>query len=116
MGPMQDCVAGKLFAGAAAGDALLQNAVTGVAVPFCMFVRTAFAAALSVGGAAAAVKAAFAQQSLIHVHCKILLASAAQQAQRASLPPHPGEIRTRSQFQSTADIVVLGFQPRIRFI
>ena len=54
-------ITGKLLTGATAGDTLLQNAVTGVAVPFGMFVHTAFTAAFYVGGTTAAVKAAFAQ-------------------------------------------------------
>ena len=63
-----DRVARKLLTRATAGDTLLQNAVTGIAVPFCMFVHTAFTTAFYVGRTAAAVKTAFAQQSLIHIY------------------------------------------------
>ena len=56
-----DRVARKLRTRATAGDTLLQNAVTGVAVPFRMLVHTALTAALYVGRTTAAVKAAFAQ-------------------------------------------------------
>ena len=56
-----DGIARKLLTRATAGDTLLQNAVAGVAVPFRMFVHTAFTAAFYVGGTTAAVKAAFAQ-------------------------------------------------------
>lgn len=56
-----DRVAWKLLTRATAGYTLLQNAVAGVAVPFGMFVHTAFTAAFYVSGTAATVKAAFAQ-------------------------------------------------------
>lgn len=56
-----DRVARKLRTRATAGDTLLQNAVAGVAVPFGMFVHTAFTTAFYVGRTAATVKAAFAQ-------------------------------------------------------
>ena len=56
-----DGIARKLLTRATAGDALLQNAVAGVAVPFGMFVHTAFTAALYVSGTTTTVKAAFAQ-------------------------------------------------------
>ena len=56
-----DRVARELLTRATAGDTLLQNAVAGVAVPFGMFVHTAFTTALYVGRTTAAVKAAFAQ-------------------------------------------------------
>ena len=42
-------------------NTLLQNAVAGVAVPFGMFVHTAFTTAFYVGRTTAAVKPAFAQ-------------------------------------------------------
>ena len=61
-----DRVARKLLTHATAGDALLQNAVTGVAVPFRVFVHTALTTAFYVGRTTAAVKAAFAQQILLH--------------------------------------------------
>ena len=61
-----DGVARKLLTRATAGDTLLQNAVTGVAVPFGMFVHTAFTAAFYAGRTTAAVKAAFAQQIFLH--------------------------------------------------
>ena len=51
----------KLLTRATAGDTLLQNAVTGVAVPFRMLVHTTLTAAFYVGRTTAAVKAAFAQ-------------------------------------------------------
>ena len=56
-----DRVTRKLLTRATAGDTLLQNAVTGVAVAFEMFVHTAFTAAFYVSRTAATVKAAFAQ-------------------------------------------------------
>ena len=56
-----DGVARKLRTGTTAGDILLQNAVTGVAVPLGMFIHTAFTAAFYVSRATTAVKAAFAQ-------------------------------------------------------
>ena len=56
-----DRVARKLLTRATAGDTLLQNAVAGVAVPFGMYVHTAFTAAFYVGGTTTTVKAAFAQ-------------------------------------------------------
>ena len=56
-----DRIARKLLTRATADDTLLQNAVAGVAVPFGMFVHTAFTAAFYVGRTAAAVKTAFAQ-------------------------------------------------------
>ena len=56
-----DGVARKLRTRATAGDTLLQNAVTGVAVPLRMLVHTAFTAAFYVGGTTTTVKAAFAQ-------------------------------------------------------
>lgn len=56
-----DGIARKLLTHATAGDVLLQNAVTGVAVPFRMLVHTTLTAAFYVGGAATTVKAAFAQ-------------------------------------------------------
>ena len=56
-----DRVARKLLTRATAGDTSLQNAVASVAVPFGMFVHTAFTAAFYVGGTTTTVKAAFAQ-------------------------------------------------------
>ena len=56
-----DRVARKLRTRATAGDTLLQNAVTDVAVAFEMFVHTAFTAAFYVCRTATTVKAAFAQ-------------------------------------------------------
>ena len=56
-----DRVAWKVCTRATAGDTLLQNAVTGVAVPFRMLIHTAFTAVFYVGWTSAAVKAAFAQ-------------------------------------------------------
>ena len=56
----------KLLTGTAAGEALLQNAVTGIAVSFGVFVHTAFTTAVYVGRTTAAVKAALAQQILLH--------------------------------------------------
>ena len=56
-----DRVARKLLTRATAGDTLLQNAVTGIAVPFRMLVHTTLTAAFYVGGTATTVKAAFAQ-------------------------------------------------------
>lgn len=63
-----DGIARKLLTRATAGDTLLQNAVAGVAVPFRMLIHTALTAAFYVGRTAAAVKTAFAQQSLIHIY------------------------------------------------
>ena len=63
-----DRVARKLLTRATAGDTLLQNTVAGVAVPFGMFVHTALTAAFYVSRTAAAVKAAFAQQFLVHIN------------------------------------------------
>ena len=54
-------ITGKLLTGATAGDPLLQNAVTGVAVASCMFFHTTLTAALYVGRARATVKSALAQ-------------------------------------------------------
>ena len=59
MGLGHDRVARKLLTGATAGNALLQNAVAGIAVPFGMFVHTAFTAALYVSGTTTTVKATF---------------------------------------------------------
>ena len=56
-----DRVARKLLTRATAGDILLQNAVTGVAIPFGMFAHTAFTAAFYVGRTVATIKAAFAK-------------------------------------------------------
>ena len=56
-----DGIARKLLTRTTAGDTLLQNAVAGVAIPFGMFVHTAFTAAFYVGGTTTTVKAAFAQ-------------------------------------------------------
>ena len=56
-----DRVARKLLTRATAGDTLLQNAVTGVAVPFRMLVHTTLTTSFYVGGTATTVKAAFAQ-------------------------------------------------------
>ena len=61
MGLGHDRVARKLLTGATAGNALLQNAVAGAAVPFYVFVHTAFASTFYVGRTTAAIKAAFAQ-------------------------------------------------------
>ena len=54
-------ITGKLLTGTTAGDALLHNAVAGVAVANIMFFNTALTAALYVGWARAAVKAALGQ-------------------------------------------------------
>ena len=56
-----DGIARKLLTRATAGDVLLQNAVTGVAVPFRMLVHTTLTAAFYVGGTATTVKAALSQ-------------------------------------------------------
>ena len=51
----------ELLTSTTAGNALPQNAITGVAVASCMFFHTALAAALYVGWARAAVKATLAK-------------------------------------------------------
>ena len=58
MGLGHNSIAGKLLTGTTAGDALPQNAVTGVAVANIMFFHTALTAAFHIGRAATAVKAA----------------------------------------------------------
>ena len=66
MGLGHNSIAWKLLTGAAAGDALLHNAVAGVTVASYMFFHTALAAAFYVSWARATVKTAFAEQFRNH--------------------------------------------------
>ena len=61
MGLAHNRIARKPLTRATAGDTSLQNTVTGVAVPFGMFVHTTFTAAFYVGRTVATIKAAFAK-------------------------------------------------------
>lgn len=56
----------ELITGATASDALFQNTVADMAVPFPVLVHAALAATFYVSGTATAIEAAFAQQSLVH--------------------------------------------------
>ena len=67
MGLGHNSIAGKLLTGATAGDALLHNAVAGVAIANIMFFHTALTAAFHIGRERATLKTALAEQLRDHI-------------------------------------------------